>query len=102
MAANISTVRALVNIAKTSENTPEKPVMIPSLARTLVTKYNTKMEIGGIIAARVVLSTLATVEIFESLYSAQPASIPWLIGFWVVVSASHVAPSRRWRYTLNL
>lgn len=81
MAANISTVRALVNTAKMSENTAQNPVMIPSLAKMLVTKYNTKIEAGEIIAARVILSTLAAAEIVESLYSVQPASKSWLLDF---------------------
>jgi hypothetical protein len=46
-----------------------------------VTKYNTKIEAGKIMAARVILSSLAAAEIVESLYSVQPASKSGFFGF---------------------
>ena len=77
MAVTISTVHALANIAKMSEDTPENPVMIQAWPNHDKTQHEDRGTRN--IAARVVLSALATVEIVESLYSVQPASTSLVI-----------------------
>jgi len=69
VAANISTLRALVTIAKQQEKIPVNRTERPSLTRLLWTKYKITIDVIGIIDARTVPKILTALDKFDSEYS---------------------------------
>ena len=73
-AANISTRRAFVKIAKTPQNRVTNKAIIASRKGIPLTKYNTTVETTGSVEERSVVSTCKIAIKRESSYSENPAS----------------------------
>jgi len=83
VAANVSTLLALVMSASVVENSVVNVMIAHSLTSGFVTKYKMKIEIVGRRDPRMVLIALATETKDSSLYSHSPFSLSPEIGFYL-------------------
>ena len=74
VAANISTLRALVKIARIEQKMIIKRPTLKSRTSMPSIKYRATMDVTGIVEDRRVTKMVKPAVSFESLYSANPAS----------------------------
>ena len=91
VAANISTGRAVVKIARTDANTPEKAATAAILYGRLLIIYSATMAVDGMIAESTTFSARANRWRTSSLTRPIPVSSDPAIGFWFgTVSAAEL------------